>query len=64
MINPTPADIGRSVVYQASHPGAKREDGVITSFNDYCIFVHYQGDMNSKGTDRHDLTWLRGGNTP
>lgn len=58
MVEPTAADVGRSVVYRARHPNAKTEDGVITSFNDYCVFVRYRGDAHSKGTKRQDLEWL------
>ena len=61
MINPTMEDIGRGVVYQASHPNAPREDGTITSFNWTTVFVRYKGDIHSKGTSRSDLVWLSGG---
>jgi|GEM_PF-1317531 len=59
MIDPHSHDIGRAVVYLAHHPGAKPEDGVITSFNEYCVFVRYRGDAHSKGTRREDLEWQR-----
>ena len=57
-INPTVEDIGRGVVYQAGHPGAKPEQGTIVRFNDHAVFVHYQGDMHPKATSHCDLRWL------
>ncbi len=35
------------------------EDVVITSFNDFCVFVRYGSDKGSKGTSRTDLEWSR-----
>ena len=61
MIEPTNDDIGRSVVYQAGHPGAPREDGVITSFNEFCVFVRYSKQhpgAPGQATARCDLEWL------
>jgi len=55
MIEPTKDDIGRRVVYRL-HCGLK-EVGVITSFNDHCVFVRYGGDLHSKATRREDLVW-------
>lgn len=57
MIEVTINDIGRVVIYRAHHPGAEREEGVITSFNDTCVFVRYGRDKHSKGTARRDLEW-------
>jgi len=60
MINPTEEDIGRGVIYQASYPDAPREDGVITSINEYVIFVHYKNQHPSapgQATSREDLEW-------
>ena len=57
MIEPTEKDIGRGVVYQAGHPGAPAEDGIITSFNDYCVFVRFKSPT-SQGCKREDLRWL------
>ena len=58
MINPSEADIGRAVVYTGNrYPGGKPEQGVITSFNDYAVFVRYGADKGSKGTSRADLEW-------
>lgn len=58
MINPTTDDVGRKVVYRARHPNAELEEGVITSFNETCVFVRYGADVHSKGTDRRDLEWI------
>ena len=42
MIEPTEADIGRKVIYHGgAHPGAIPEEGIITSFNAYAVFVRY-----------------------
>lgn len=56
---PTNADIGRAVIYTGNrYPGGKLEEGVITSFNSYCVFVRYGADKGSKGTSRKDLEWV------
>jgi hypothetical protein len=58
MIEPTSADIGQKVIYTGNrHPGGKPEEGVITSFNNWVVFVRYGADIGSKGTDRRDLEW-------
>jgi hypothetical protein len=54
---PTNEDAGRSVIY-VPYPGAKAEDGVITSVNDDYVFVRYAGDNGSKATAYKDLQWL------
>ena len=60
MIEPTEHDIGRAVVYTGNrYPGGKLEEGVITSFNDYRVFVRYGADTYSKATSRADLEWVR-----
>jgi hypothetical protein len=60
MIEPTEDDIGRAVVYTGNrYPGGKLEEGVITSFNRYAVFVRYGADRGSKGTQRADLEWVR-----
>jgi hypothetical protein len=60
MIEPTKADIGRTVVYTGNrYPGGKIEEGVITSINGSTVFVRYGSDTGSKGTRREDLEWLR-----
>jgi hypothetical protein len=58
MIDPTLDDIGRKVVYRARNPKAEPEEGVITSFNETCVFVRYGADVHSKGTSRRDLEWI------
>jgi len=58
MIEPTETDIGRAVVYTGNrYPGGKLEDGVITSFNSYAVFVRYRDSNTSKATSRADLEW-------
>jgi hypothetical protein len=60
MIEPTEDDIGRAVVYTGNrYPGGKPEEGVITSFNRYTVFVRYGSEKGSKGTARADLEWTR-----
>ena len=57
-MGPVKADIGRAVIYTGNrYPGGKTEEGVITSFNDYAVFVRYGADKHSKGTSRQDLEW-------
>jgi hypothetical protein len=56
VINPTDKDIGRKVVY-CDRRGSKTEEGVITSFNSYCVFVRYGSSTTSAGTRREDLEW-------
>jgi hypothetical protein len=59
MIYPKEDDIGRAVVYTGNrYPGGKLEDGVITSFTDYSVFVRYGADKYSKATSRADLEWV------
>ena len=57
MIVPKPAGIGRKVVYR-DRTGWKVEEGVITSFNDTCVFVRYGADTGSRATRREGLDWL------
>jgi hypothetical protein len=59
MIEPSDTDIGRKVVYR-DQSGHVVEEGVITSFNDTCVFVRYGSDVHSKGTRREDLEWTAG----
>lgn len=62
MINPTEKDVGRGVVYQASYPDAKREDGVIVRVTSESIFVRYKGQhpgSDGQLTSREDLEWAR-----
>jgi len=59
MIQPTPEDIGRKVIYRerGDFPGRKIEEGVLTSFNTKYAFVRYGGVM-SAATDFADLEWV------
>lgn len=60
MIEPKAEDVGRAVIYTGNrYPDGKTEEGVITSFNDYAVFVRYGADKHSKGTSRTDLEWSR-----
>jgi hypothetical protein len=54
MIEPTDADIGRTVLYRA-HPGAMIERGVIESFNGSLVFVRYE--FGVAGTYHESLEW-------
>lgn len=58
MIEPTEADIGRRVIYR-DRSGFVMEEGTITSFNGWVVFVRYGADSHSKATDRDDLEWVR-----
>jgi hypothetical protein len=65
MIEPTETDIGRSVIYTGdSYRSGQPEEGVITSFNDYAVFVRYGADKHSKGTSRTYLEWCRAALAP
>ena len=60
MINPTPDDVGRAVVYQVAVNWPK-EDGVITRITEDSIFVRYKDQhpaSDGKMTSREDLEWL------
>ncbi len=60
MIEPSESDIGRKVIYTGNrYPDGKIEEGVITSFNDYAVFIRYGADNQSKATSREDLEWMR-----
>ncbi len=52
------ASIGRAMVYQASHPGVPREDGVIKSVRPPYVMVLYRGDYNAKATAPENLEFL------
>ena len=58
MIDPIVDDIGRKVIYRTRIFTVEPQEGVITSFNETCVFVRYGSDVHSKGTDRHDLEWV------
>lgn len=58
MIDPSEEDVGRSVVYTGNrYPGGKLEEGVITSFNNACVFVRYGANKGSQATSRADLEY-------
>ncbi len=61
MIEPTPSDIGRRVIYRerGTHPLRRVEHGVLTSYNTHCAFVLYSG-VTSAATDFADLEWGSG----
>lgn len=48
-------DVGAGVVYVPKF--GKREDGVITSWNDTYIFVRFRGSETPKACDPRDLEW-------
>lgn len=60
MIDPTEKDVGRSVVYRDKAHPSEPDEGVITQFNDYGVFVRYGSDKHSKLTSRVDLEWVTG----
>jgi hypothetical protein len=53
MIEPTEADIGRTVLYTRG----KAERGVINGFNRDYVFVRYGDGIGAKATLREDLEW-------
>lgn len=55
MIDPTKDDIGRLVIYQVGTEF--QEEGIVTSFNNFYVFVRFKGENHSKATLRYDLTW-------
>ncbi len=59
MINPKEEDIGRTVIYKSSHWASNNppETGIITSFNEYVVFVRYGSDKHSKATLKADLSY-------
>lgn len=62
MVDPKETDIGRIVVYTGNHNGPL-EQGVITSFNEYGVFVRYGLGTTSQLTSRRDLEWVSGGDS-
>lgn len=52
-ISETEKDIGRKVIY--TDRTGRKEEGIITSFNKWYIFVRYNGDNHSKATNRSVL---------
>ena len=58
MIEPSEQDIGRGVAYTGNrYPGGELEYGVITSFNECCVFVCYGAKRSAQATSREDLEW-------
>ena len=62
MIEPTESDIGREVIYipghakdDQGHPDCER--GFIKSFNEFGVFVRYDGSQTPMATKRDDLVW-------
>jgi len=56
MIDPTPADVGRKVVYRI--PGSSLlDEGVITRVDTKWIFVRFGNDSAAKATLRESLDW-------
>jgi len=65
MIDPTPDDIGRKVIYTppGDYPGKRSEEGVISSFNERYVFVRFGAAVSAGGSmgigcERADLAWL------
>ena len=57
MISVTVKDIGRKVIY-TSPEGEVTEEGVVTGFNKYYVFVKYNDNVwEIKATRRCDLEW-------
>lgn len=54
--------VGRQVVYRAGHPGARPEQGMVTSVNTEAgiVFVNYGRGSTSQATSANDLTLLDG----
>lgn len=55
-------DVGKRVRYVPLHANGDLghpdvEEGIITSFNEYTVFVRYGSDLHSKGTYPTDLVW-------
>ena len=55
MIKPITNDVGRRVTYREFD--GSFEHGIITSFNDHCVFVQYKLGCTSQATSREDLEW-------
>lgn len=56
MIEPTKADIGRSVLYRPRHP-APPEPGTLVSFNSLFAFVRFGAGTTPQGCRFADLEW-------
>lgn len=52
--------IGRQVVYNAGHPNAPNEQGMVTGVNSHAVFVNFGRGSTSAGCSPFDLTLLDG----
>jgi hypothetical protein len=59
MIDPTPDDIGRKVIYTPAgdYPGKRSEEGVISSLNEKYVFVRFGSNVAGIACNRNNLTW-------
>lgn len=57
MINPVPTDLFRSVTPHRKRPGHDR-DGLIEWYDQWSVYVRYNGDQLARATRRDDLDWL------
>lgn len=51
-------DIGRGVVYKSKAPNCPAEDGFVSSWNPWFVFVRF--GSSSKACRPEDLEWLGG----
>ena len=51
----TEKDKGRMVIYCMNGTSERKEEGIITNWNDTYIFVRYKGDLGSKATYPKEL---------
>jgi hypothetical protein len=59
MIEPTPKDIGRRVLYR-SHSRASPRRGRIVSLSDRYVLVRYNDEIGRPhAIDRHNLEWAK-----
>lgn len=52
--------VGRQVVYNAGHPGALDEQGMVTSVNPSAVFVNFGRGSTSAGCNPFDLRLIDG----
>jgi hypothetical protein len=57
MISPNPADIGRAVAYRGNSDTVP-EIGIITSFDQFFVFVRYGAEPHSRATKASHLEWV------
>ncbi len=58
MINPTPSDIGRRVIYRDRCGYVAAEEGVILWVYEAHVWVLYEGGAAPVATGRRDLEWV------